>query len=284
MINLIKMNFYRMFRSRLFYILLLVNFGILLLLTSLEGDPETQELDRQIIAEQGINPDETDSDIGMTLGLIMTENTPLEDIYAGGVGSGFILVLTGIFASVYSDEERKNGFLKNLTVGARGKKYIFASKAPVLFVFCLVQMLVALAATYIGSNLTGEYVIVHPTNLIHYIVTQIILHTAFGLLIMTFYEMFRNVVLNILVTVFASVNFFGLMFSMLEMKIGVFKSISEAFGGRLEIVQYLLVTRVKTMSVNDTVFPYVSSIVLAVAGVLMYLILGMVIYQKRDTI
>ena len=95
-----------------------------------EIDPETQE--------QGeIDADETR--FGTTVGGTLTQDTPLEDVYAEMVGSGVLLIFAGVFASVYSDEERKSGFLKNLTVGRSGKKYIFASKAPVLLLLCFLQ-------------------------------------------------------------------------------------------------------------------------------------------------
>ena len=67
MINLTKMNFNRMFYNRVFYILILINFGICLLISSLEADPVNQELDRQIMEEEGIDQDEEDSGIGMRL-------------------------------------------------------------------------------------------------------------------------------------------------------------------------------------------------------------------------
>lgn len=77
--------------------------------------------------------------LGTTVGGTLTQDTPLEDVYAEMVGSGVLLIFAGVFASVYSDEERKSGFLKNLTVGRSGKKYIFASKAPVLLLLCFLQ-------------------------------------------------------------------------------------------------------------------------------------------------
>lgn len=282
MINLTKMNLNRMFYNRLFYILILINFGICILIASLEADPVDQELDRQIMEEQGIDPD--DIGFGMTVGGNVTEDTALEDIYAEMVGCGLMLTLVGVFASVYSDEERKSGFLKNLTVGRKGKKYVFASKAPVLFIFCFMQMLVGLVATYIGSNLPASYHIVNWGNLIIYILTETLLHTAFGLFIMAFYEIFRNVVVNILVAVFASLNLFGFIFSLLETKLGVMRMLAEAFGGRFEIVQYMLVTRIRNMQMNESVFPFVPSIVVALVGLTLYFILGMVIYSKRDTV
>lgn len=102
-----------------------------------EIDPETQELDRIIMEEGEIDADE--ARFGTTVGGTLTQDTPLEDVYAEMVGSGVLLIFAGVFASVYSDEERKSGFLKNLTVGRSGKKYIFASKAPVLLLFCFLQ-------------------------------------------------------------------------------------------------------------------------------------------------
>ena len=137
MINLMKMNGIRMFHSKLFYVMMILCFGIFLFFASLEIDPETQELDRIIMEEGKIDADE--ARFGTTVGGTLTQDTPLEDVYAEMVGSGVLLIFAGVFASVYSDEERKSGFLKNLTVGRSGKKYIFASKAPVLLLFCFLQ-------------------------------------------------------------------------------------------------------------------------------------------------
>ena len=137
MINLMKMNGIRMFHSKLFYVMMILCFGIFLFFASLEIDTETQELDRIIMEEEEIDADE--ARFGTTVGGTLTQDTPLEDVYAEMVGSGVLLIFAGVFASVYSDEERKSGFLKNLTVGRSGKKYIFASKAPVLLLFCFLQ-------------------------------------------------------------------------------------------------------------------------------------------------
>lgn len=86
MINLTKMNLNRMFYNKLFYILMIINFGICILIASLEADPVNQELDQQIMVEQGIDPSEDDTGFGMTEGGNITEETPLEDIYAEMVG------------------------------------------------------------------------------------------------------------------------------------------------------------------------------------------------------
>lgn len=76
MINLTKMNLNRIFYNRLFYILMIINFGICILIASLGADPVNQELDQQIMVEQGIDPSEDDTGFGMTVGGNITEETP----------------------------------------------------------------------------------------------------------------------------------------------------------------------------------------------------------------
>lgn len=282
MINLTKMNGIRMLHSKLFYVTMILCFGIFLLFTSLETDPETQELDRIIMEEEGIDADE--ARFGATVGGTLAQDTPLEDVYAEMVGSGVLLIFAGVFASVYSDEERKSGFVKNLTVGRNGKKYIFASKAPVLLLFCFLQLMVCLAAVWLGINSAGEHRVTSVGNLVVYILTETLLHTAFGLVLMVCYEVFRKIVVNILLAVFAALNLCGFVLSLLETEISVFCMLTEALGGRLEMTQYLLVTRARNMQVNENVFPFVPSLVASLIGLAVYLTLGMVIYSRRDTV
>lgn len=281
MMNLTKMNLNRMLYKKLFA-LVLIHFCVCFLAVSLEADPEEQELERQIMEQQGVASD--DISFGMTITGNWGEDTTLEGIYAEMVGSGELLVLVGVFASVYCDEERKSGFLKNLTVGKKRKKYIFLSKVPVIFLFCFVQLLAGLMAMYISSSLSENCSIGSWHNLLCYILTETFLHTAFGLFAMVLYELFRNIVLNILVTVFAAMNLFGFVVSLLETHVSALRMLAEAFGGRFELQQYMLVTRITNMQVNENVFPFVPSMVIALAGLGLYSVLGMVIYSKRDTV
>lgn len=284
MINLIKMNLYRMLRSKFVYILFLVTFGIALLITSLETDPVQQEMDKEIMEEEGIDLNEEGLEIGIVLGQSGNESKAVEDLYCSFIGSGFLLLITGLFVAVYSDDERKSGFLKNLTVGRKGKKYIFASKIAIVLLFCTILMLVSFAAVYLGSNLMSTYGIGNMGKLLAYTMREILLHAAYGLLIMTVYEMCRNNVISILVAVFGSLNLFGFIFSLLETKIPPLTKLTQILDGRLELVQYFLVTRARQLPVDYPAFLFVPTTVVAIAGLILYGILGMIIYSKRDTL
>ncbi len=282
MINLTKMNLSRLIFNKLFYILLLINFGLCMLVASVSVDMEDQELDRQIMEAQGIGSE--DDSVGLTIGGDLTEDTPFEDIYAEMVSSGVMLIFVGVFASVYIDEERKSGFLKNLTVGKAGKKYIFASKLPVMFIFSAFLLLTGLVAMYVSCNRSGNYAITAGGDLMNYIVTQSLLHTAFGMAVMVCYELFRSVVLNILVAVFAAFNLFGFIIALLERYIGFIRMLTEVWGGRLELTQYMLITRVTNLQITGNGFPFVPSLVVALAGLVWYIMLGMLIHSRRDTV
>lgn len=282
MINLTKMNLNRLFFNKLFYVLLLINIGLCMFVASISVDTEDQELDRQIMEAQGIGSE--DDSVGLTIGGDLTEDTPFEDIYAEVVGSGVMLIFVGVFASVYIDEERKSGFLKNLTVGKTGKKYIFASKLPVMLIFSVLLILTGLAAMYLSCNRSGTYAITEWGDLINYVLTQSLLHTAFGIAVMVCYELFRSVVINILVAVFAAFNLFGFIIALLERYIGFIRMLTEVWGGRLELTQYMLITRVTNLQITGNAFPFVPSLAVALAGLVWYIMLGMVIHGRRDTV
>ena len=91
MLNLIKMNLYRLFKTRVFYVMLLTT----VILTGLLAGMETES--------------------ASTFG----------EFYASFASSGYVLIMVGVFAIVFSEEERKSGFLKNLLTTRSGKKNIF---------------------------------------------------------------------------------------------------------------------------------------------------------------
>ena len=84
-LNLIKMNLYRLFKTRVFYVMLLTT----VILTGLLAGMETES--------------------ASTFG----------EFYASFASSGYVLIMVGVFAIVFSEEERKSGFLKNLLTSAQ---------------------------------------------------------------------------------------------------------------------------------------------------------------------
>lgn len=283
MINLISMNITRFFKSKIVFVTSAILMALFVLLTAAETDPEEQELNQKIIEQYDVS--EEDMEAGMTLGNEIDSDSSFDTIYRSMVSSGLPLILVGIFAAVYTDDERKSGFLKNISVGRNQKKYIFASKIPVLMIYSTILLLLSIAAVKLGciTRDPSLYRVHDIFKLIGYIFVEILLHTAFGAFIMVVYEVCRNSVITIITAIFASLNLFGTIFSVVESKLSSLGGIMEKFVERFGLVQYLLVTRVKLLEISGSVFPHVNTIVVAVVGLSLYAFLGMLIFSKRDT-
>ena len=142
MLNLIKMNFYRFFKTWVFYITLLIIIITFGLLARIETEPRTQEHYQQMEQEQGSTEEEH---VGIVASEEVTAETSFEQLYAGFTSSGYLLIMVGVFAIVYSEGERKSGFLKNLLTTRKGKKNIFLSKISVVFLYTLIYAAFALS-------------------------------------------------------------------------------------------------------------------------------------------
>ena len=288
MLNLTKMNLYRLCRSKLFYSIVAILFLMVTLVTNMELDLEEQALKEQFIEEYGVDTEEAGSTPGITFNANYGERVGLGDVLVGNAGSGLAVLLVSIFVVIFADAERKGGFLKTLQVGQADKKYVFASKTIVFFVVSAVMMAVTLLATLVGFHLAHRSIADSMTaadvgDLALYLLKQILLHTAFSVFCLTLYELIRNSNYCLLIVIFTSLGVLTWLVAMLEGKLAAISPFMEKIIARLGLSQYMIVTRISGLKLYP-VFPYVSSLVVAVIGIAVYLTLGMLIHCKRDTI
>ncbi len=280
MINLVKMNLYRLFTMKLSYILWIVAFVIIGFVTMVESDPMQQELDRQLIEESGVTEEELNSEMGMTIQSEGYVEKTYDQIVAESVKFGIALILVGIFAVRFSHDEREDGYLKNLTVGRRHQGSIFASKIPAVFLFSLICLIMVAVGVYVGRVIAQAGLgMQSTTQLIYYLFVQTMLHTAFGAFVMVTYELLRNIVVSTLCAVLGSFGVFVVIFGTLESKLAM---LSEKFIDLFGLSQYMIVSRSRNLELGVCVFPHVPSIVVGIIGLLFYSILGVFLLRKRD--
>lgn len=256
MLNLIKMNLYRLFKTRVFYVMLLIT----------------------VIGAGLLSGLETSGDV--------TSEASFEHLYADFAASGHILIMVGVFGIVFSEEERKSGFLKNLLTTHKEKKNIYAAKIPVVFLYSLVMFLGSLIACRLGSFVwgAGTYPVHSVGSLIRFITFEVILHTVFGIAMMTLYEITRNTIIPVIITVFGAANLHGMLFYALEGKLVSMWPSLKGFMEKYALSSNFIVTKAKDLGNIEMSFSYVNIIVVIVIGLIFYSVIGMCIFTKRDTI
>lgn len=290
MINLIKMNMHRLFRSRVLYITIgiaaaVLIFALAVIIHEDKAARSTASTQDEAI-EQMLSESEGEGTVvvGITMNEEASERTSFGNVVQNFFSSGLFLTLVGIFAVVYCEEERKNGFLKNLTLGKKSKVRIYISKLVTGLVYSALLLGTTTLILLIGSLIRGGYSYADFGITLLFVLKHILYHTAFCTLIMLVYELFRNTVVAMTTAFFLSVNIQGYLIALLEQKVSLFTKLSQALDGRFEMVQYTIAMRVKGMELAEEIFPYANSWVLAIIFITLYAVIGTIVFKKRDVV
>lgn len=282
MINLMIMNLCRMLKSKSFYLTILIAFSLFFLLSTIETDPKEQELDQMIAEQEGISMDSKGT--GMTLGEDITAASHVEDIYCSMVGSGLLLMIIGIASAGFGNEERNSGFLKNLTVGTRDKKYIFIAKIPAIFLYSLLLLGSALLGVGLACLFRENpvYTVGNAVGLMFYFILEVLLHAAYGVFIMAIYEICRKIVVSVIVAIFGAMGIFTLFFGMAEARLASMGGFIGKVFEKIGVTQLMIVTNARSLEVNPLWTPYVWPLAVALIGMVVYLMIGASVFTKRD--
>ena len=121
MFNILCMDLRRLFRSRSFYSILGITALLLIMVTVMArslSDPETLAA----MEEQGAEIEESDR----MMSEYLRSMPPLELMHES-LGSGFLLVMTGIGMTLFVNSDFSNGFIKNTCcIRPRRRDYVFA--------------------------------------------------------------------------------------------------------------------------------------------------------------
>lgn len=211
-------------------------------------------------------------------------DTSVAEIFVETVGSGVIIMISGIFAIIYSDTERRYGFVKNLTVRKKERVAVFAAKAVPVFLFTLFSMLAILGGVYIGGALISPIPFGDVSQFIAYFVVQLFVATAFGIFSLALYELIRKEVVAVIIVIFTSLGLVSKIVQLLEMglvKVGI---CTEAFVEKYEITQHLLANRSAMINLNDVSAGKPCALIIAAIGIVIYLAAGMILYRKKDVV
>lgn len=264
--NLIRMNLYRFVKTKSVYIILIIVAllaGFLAIdMTSEEG----QELIQEIMQQEGME-ESTDFTAGITIGMnIITSASMMTGEF---ISSGIILVFIAIFAALFSNAERAGGYLKNLNACTGTKAQIFLAKIVpiILFVFVILWLIpvVSIACGLQGNNiLTKEFFL--------YIGIQWLIHTAYGIFILTIMEITRSLVAGMLIGIFVGMGFGVTLIQFIE---------NAMF--RQEIISgHMLVTTARMLMPGNIGNSLIPAIMTGVISLIMYSVIGALTFQKRD--
>lgn len=280
MLNLIKMNMYRLLKSKNF-IALIVMIVLAFAITKV-----------QVMLVTGMASIETATIDGDGNVVYETTETETEEVAPEftvmdlftGFGNEIGALFVSIFAIVYCENERKNGFVKNLSVAKKEKPLVFAAKlAPVVTFTVLLQLCIFLGTWFATLTFKG-IPFGDVVSALKFTGIETVLITAFGMFSMALYELFRRNVPAIIFGTFTAIGLTGQIVALIQMGLNKLGILSDSFCERFILPEYFLSTRIGALSVSDLSGGKVPSIVIGAIGLALYIVAGMTLYGKKDVV
>ncbi|MGN0473755.1 MAG: hypothetical protein ACI4IJ_01565 [Acutalibacteraceae bacterium] len=286
MINLIKMDFFRLFKARNTYITLLFVVAFSLILFGMSSAFGSESMAKsedggENIMYSEITEQETqeiksgNGGVGFVLSEF-TADTPikLDALLAGFLSSGFFLIFSGIFITNMVCDRYKCGFQKNLNIYAKKKWQIVVSENISMFIFAAVEIILAVAAISICSVFYfNNFSVGNLSSLIRYLGMQILMHYAFATLIMCFAELLRGKIVCITLTCLLSMGIGGVIMNKLD---SIFEF--ENFSFAKSAIDY----HIKLMPLKFDGELWGQAIAVVIFSIIVYNAVSALIVSKRD--
>ena len=280
MLNIIKMDLYRMFKTKSMYVIWIVLAAILLITTSLcKTDYELLNEKDAMKQEQVTEPTVDNITVGM-MGTLPTEPgekvTVFDIFFANSQGKFYALFLV-IFAVLFSTADISSGYIKNIggQVGNRGS--LIFSRSIALSVFTVLTMTGAFLFQAAANCIVfGELEWGNTKAILSYFVAELALHYALVLICMAIAIILKNNVISMVIAVCLTMNVMTIVY-------GVVNSAIQKIGiQNFQIYKYTITGKLSLLSMNPSGNECLAAFGVAMVFIVMMISVSSVVFQKRD--
>ena len=280
MLNIIKMDLYRMFKTKSMYVIWIVLAAILLITTSLcKTDYELLTEKDAMKQEQVTEPTVDTINVGMmvTLPTEPGEKVTVYDIFfANSQGKLYALLLV-IFTVLFSTADISSGYIKNIGGQVRNRGTLISSRAIALAVFTVLTMAGAFLFQAAANGIFfGELEWGNTKAILSYFVTELALHYALVLICMAIAIILKNNVISMVIAVCLSMNVMNIVY-------GVINSAIQKIGiQNFQIYKYTITGKLSLLPMNPSGNECLAAFGVAIVFIVMMISVSSVVFQKRD--
>lgn len=282
MFNIIKMDLYKMFKMRSFYvvnIIAMVSVAIMLLSAAPVdfGKTDTKEDNNTVVYENK----EQSVKLGVAVDdsqLIGTEQNVLT-IYSSFMSSGFYLFFSVIFTMIFALSENKNGYIKNIGGQVRHRWQLFVSKLTAIFIYIFMFDLILLVVqSVIWFIAKGNFGAGSFSEYITFIISQFLLQYVFVTVCTAIAIITKSRVFSMTAAVCLS---FGMgKLACMGIDAGIYKLLNR----EVSLEKYLITTKISTMLPNMDMAQIRNIIVFAAVYFIVSVFVGIISVEKRDMV
>ncbi len=282
MLNMIRMELYRMFRTKSFYIIgLILTVGVVLTtyLTSFEMKAYMAEEKQEQYEYATGQGEEEQVNLGMTINLLTEpgKDVTVFDVFYANLAGKFIALFIVIFAVLYSSADMTSGFIKNVAGQVRDRGGLVIAKAASLFVYCALMMLFFAAVQTASNGIFFDKLIWGPwKDFLLYGGVQILLHFSYALIAMCITILFRNNVISMIAVVCMCMNILVIFYGFID------KAVGKLGIKDFHVADYTVSGKIMQLPMDATAKEAWISCAVAAVFIVAALVIGGMVFRKRD--
>ena len=313
MLNMIKMDVYRMFRTKSMYviwIILLASALITSFLSKIDYDAANKEWEKQqavesqadtdtdmqaadVVNAQDIEEQQADNsnkeqlsqqntdnvNIGMSVELPTEpgKKVTVMDVFFSNAQGKFYALFLVIFAVMFATADIKSGYIKNIGGQVSQRGMLVVSRAVALALFTAITF-AGIFVFQAAANMLAFKCVVWGNwkEIIPYFLTELTLHYAFVLICMAIAVIIKNNVISMTLSVCLTMNIMSIVYAFIDYVVNR-KGLHN-----FSIYKYTVTGRMAMLPMNAGRDDVVSSMCVAVIFIIIMLSLSSYIFQKRD--
>ena len=313
MLNMIKMDVYRMFRTKSMYVIWIILLASALLtsfLSKIDYDAANKEWEKQQAVESQADTDtdmqaadvvnaqdieqqqaadsnkeqlsqqNTDNvNLGMSVELPTEpgKKVTVMDVFFSNAQGKFYALFLVIFAVMFATADIKSGYIKNIGGQVSQRGMLIVSRAVALALFTAITF-AGIFVFQAAANMLAFKCVVWGNwkEIIPYFLTELTLHYAFVLICMAIAVIIKNNVISMTLSVCLTMNIMSIVYAFIDYVVNR-KGLHN-----FSIYKYTVTGRMAMLPMNAGRDDVVSSMCVAAVFIIIMLSLSSYIFQKRD--
>ena len=282
MLNMIRMELYRMFKTKSMYVIGLVLAVGILFTTGLSADEmKTYTMEeKQEMYEYATGQRESET---VNLGMDVTvptkpgDTVSVFDLFYGNIKGKFLALFMVIFAVLYSTADMTSGFVKNIAGQVRDRRRLVFAKGVSLFVYTVLTMLIFTGIQTVSNALFFDEFVFGPVKeFLQYAGIQTLLHFAFLMIVMCIAIVLRNNVISMMLSVCLCMNVLVIFYSFLD------NLIAKAHIKNFHVLEYTVTGNISFLETNVTAKMAVTALAVSIAFIIVMIEVCSTVFKKRD--
>lgn len=282
MLNMIRMELYRMFKTKSLYVIWLVLAAGILFTTGLSADEmktytmeEKQEMYEYATGQQ--KSDTVNLGMDVTVPTKPGDTVSVFDLFYGNIKGKFLALFMVIFAVLYSTADMTSGFIKNIAGQVRDRRGLVFAKGVSLFVYTVLTMLIFTGIQTISNALFFDELVFGPVKeFLQYAGIQTLLHFALLIIVMCIAIVLRNNVISMMLSVCLCMNVLVIFYSFLD------NMIAKAHIKNFHVLEYTVTGNISFLETNVTAKMAVTALAVSIAFIIVMIEVCSTVFKKRD--